>query len=227
MLISLSQTPLRLDVSFCGPWVPRPQDEYVLRELLSGQRLGGGRGSALRASVSLQPLGVALVYAEARADREGCTARAQALRRQLEALEKRGFLTDYLAAERERMERALSGGRWAKAAAFVDCLEAQLGLRVRAHGREVNVTVRELEGTPVEDTQVWAELVPVVGGNLAPLREVGGGLYTLTLDESHLGEMYDYVNHAYVPFSGPLRVNLFARKGAGRGQQSVYLNVGG
>jgi len=40
-----------------------------------------------------------------------------------------------------------------------------------------------------------------------------------------LGSIYDYHRRTYRPFSGPLRVNVFARAGRLRGQQTLFLTI--
>ncbi len=225
LLIGLSETPLDLEVSLSPTWVPRPNDEYALRELLSGKGLGSAKGDRLNARVTLQPHGVALVCAEVAGQAQECRARASRLRERLSALESRGCLTGYLRTTRDRLDRSLAEERWAKALAFADCLESQLGLRVRLRGRELTVALRNLQGKPLEGAQVWAELVPTIGNNVVRLQELGGGRYSLALSPAVLGSIYDYPRRTYRPFSGPLRVNVFARAGRLRGQQTVFLTI--
>jgi hypothetical protein len=201
--------------------MPDDPSRYEVRELLTDERVGGGN----RFSLDLTPCATAVLLFERRADEGQFLELSTWLGDRVARLRAKGYLTPVMEALYERAIQHGRARRYARAAALMLRAANQIGIRIEELGGDADnagggirvvISLSSMDGGPVDDAEVYAELVPLFGLRRV-FRHVGVGRYELCVTKDEMPSRYDYAGRRYVPYDGPIELLIYAVKGRGEG----------
>lgn len=215
VLVNTSASPVSVRVGLDGALVACPDANYHIRDAVSGTHLGKRRGDSIKYGIELPPNGTAAVlvmYDASQAEAEKAVAAAGSAARHWQNLGKQYGLT-----YRDSAADALKRGQYAKAVALAAKTVSALGISASAEKKDSDLvlTARVVDsgGKPVTNALVEAAVNPAFGLTVR-LTHRTDGKYSARIPQESLPRVYDYAARKYVPLSGPVTIDVTARRGA-------------
>lgn len=223
VLVNTSASRIKARVALDGELAPNPSAYYHVKDMVSGKYIGRLEADSLAYSLELGPHETAAVVLSADVSE---TQASKAVRAATDAAARwKNLPVQYALTYCASAQSALKQGKCSKAQALASRATTSFAISAnasrKADGLAISASVYDYRGNPVADADVEAMLTPAFGLRVK-LRHAGGGKYTAMIETKDFPMMYDYRERRYRPLTGPVSIDITARRKTSVGAVRIH-----